>query len=61
MEIVDQQALPSVVKVSNPPQAQTKTQTQAEDNSSLKRYATLLATFTAMAAIAVRRTRARKP
>lgn len=53
----NQQAPLNVTTTSNP----QKTKTQAEDDSSLKRYGTLLGIFTVMAAIAVRRTRDQRP
>lgn len=52
------QQVPLSASATSTPQ---KTKTQAEDDSSLKRYATLLATFTVMGAIALRRTRSQRP
>ncbi len=54
------QAAPSVVQVGTP-QVSSKTETPVKEESRLKRYATLLATFTVMGAIAVRRTRPQRP
>jgi hypothetical protein len=56
-KIAVQPAPQSGVKVSNPQKAAT----QANEDSRLKRYSMLLATFVVMGAIALRRTGARKP
>jgi hypothetical protein len=59
---------PAVVSTANadtPPEqplpVQPPTQTQAKDDSRLKRFGMLLATFTVMAAIAARRSRPQRP
>jgi hypothetical protein len=44
-----------------PASAQSPSPTQAKDDSRLKRFGLLLATFTVMAAIAARRTRPQRP
>ncbi len=59
------QALLSTAKADTPPKeqapAQPPTQPQAKDDSRLKRFGMLLATFTVMGAIAVRRARPQRP
>ena len=59
------QAPLSAAKADTPPkdqaQSQTPEQTQAKDDSRMKRLGMLLVTLTAMGAIAVRRTRPQRP
>jgi len=55
------QAPLSLAKADTPPIEQAPAQTQAKDDSRLKRFGMLLATLTAMGAIAVRRTRPQRP
>jgi hypothetical protein len=50
-----------VAQTSSPPQNPATAKTPDDDDSSLKRYGTLLAIFTVMGAIALRRTRSQRP